>query len=79
MRTTLDIENDVLAAARELARQQNVAVGKVISRLVRDALSGRGQGGAEKGRSVGGFRPFPMKGTIATNEQVEALRDDEGV
>lgn len=39
MRTTIDLEPDVLAAAKELARQQNTAVGKVNSRLVRQALT----------------------------------------
>jgi hypothetical protein len=34
MRTTIDLENGVLAAARELARMQNVAIGRVISRLM---------------------------------------------
>ncbi len=40
MRTTIDIEDDVLAAAKELARLQNVSAGQVISRLVRQALAG---------------------------------------
>ena len=79
MRTTLDIENDVLAAARELARQQNVAVGTVISRLVREALSGNRQAGEDAPPSVTGFRPFPSRGSIVTNYQVDALRDEEGL
>lgn len=78
MRTTLDIENDVLAAAKELARQQNVAVGKVISALVRDALSGRRDGLCQES-VVAGFRPFPARGGIVTNDVVDALRDEEGI
>ena len=35
MRTTVDIEDDVLQAAKELARQQQVSAGTVISRLLR--------------------------------------------
>ena len=79
MRTTIDIENDVLAAAKELARQQNVAVGKVISRLVREALTGREPRAQETDRAVAGFRPFPPRGKIVTNEQIDKLRDEEGV
>ena len=41
MRTTLDLDEDILLAAKELARQQRVAAGTVISRLVRQALSGQ--------------------------------------
>jgi len=40
MRTTLDIEADVLAAAKELAQRQGVSAGKVVSNLLRTALTG---------------------------------------
>ena len=42
MRTTLDKEDDVLAAAKELARRQGTSAGHVVSGLLRVALSGRG-------------------------------------
>lgn len=38
MRTTLVIDDDVLAAARAIAEQQNRSVGKVVSDLARRAL-----------------------------------------
>ena len=38
MRTTLTIEDDVLAAAKELAARQGKTVGEVISVLARQAL-----------------------------------------
>ena len=38
MRTTLSIEDDVLAAAKELAKREGKSVGKVISALAREAL-----------------------------------------
>jgi len=38
MRTTLAIDDDVLAAARELAAMQRKSVGEVISSLARQAL-----------------------------------------
>lgn len=79
MRTTLDIEDDVLAIAKELARAENLAVGKVISRLVRDALTGRGRTGSAAERIIGGFRPFPARGHIVTNATVDALRDEDGL
>ncbi len=82
MRTTLDIEEDVLAAAKELARRQHVSAGHVVSRLLREALLGRGVGDPEQEQEasgVGGFRPFPTNGTVITDEQVNALRDAEGL
>ena len=45
MRTTLDIGDDVLAAAKELARRQGTSAGQVVSRLLRLALSGDGDRG----------------------------------
>lgn len=38
MRTTLAIDDDVLAAAKELAAMQRASVGEVISALARTAL-----------------------------------------
>ena len=38
MRTTLDIEDDVLLAAKAIARQQGLSTGKVLSDLARQAL-----------------------------------------
>ena len=83
MRTTIDLEPDVLEAAKELARQQNTAVGKVISRLVRQALTGTATAVASRGggaaTSVAGFVPFPPRGTVVTNALIDRLRDAEGV
>lgn len=38
MRTTLELDDDVLSAARELARAQNESIGTVISALARAGL-----------------------------------------
>lgn len=82
MRTTIDIEDDVLAAAKELARIQNVSAGRVVSRLMREALAGhqpQGQPVQTEVKQVGGFRPFPARGAVVANDQVNNLRDQEGV
>ncbi len=39
MRTTLDLDDDVLGAAKDLAAAKRTTVGKVISELVRAALT----------------------------------------
>jgi len=44
MRTTLQLDDDVLAAARVLARQRRVSLGAVISELARRALVAPPQG-----------------------------------
>jgi hypothetical protein len=82
MRTTLEIEDDVLAAAKELARRGGTTAGRVISDLVRQALT---QTPASPDNRVGeptavyGFRPFPPRGGVVGNDLVDRLRDDEGV
>ncbi|HEX7353735.1 MAG TPA: antitoxin [Mycobacteriales bacterium] len=39
MRTTLEIDDDVMAAARELARAERVSIGSVVSDLARRGLA----------------------------------------
>jgi hypothetical protein len=41
MRTTLDIDEDVLQAARELAANRGATIGKILSDLARQALAPR--------------------------------------
>lgn len=85
MRTTLDIDDDLLAAAKELARREGRSAGQVVSTLLRRSLSGVG-GAPERGtpqrvpRAVAGFRPFAaLPGVVTSDAQVDAMRDAEGV
>lgn len=85
MRTTIDIDEDVLAAAKELARSQNLSAGQVVSLLLRRALTGQNQhlaktkGAVSKSQPVAGFRPFPAGEAVVTNDVVNRLRETEGV
>jgi len=84
MRTTLDIEDDVLAAAKELARRQGTSAGQMVSRLLRAALSGTSAIGAQASppasEAVAGFRPFPAQaGQLVSNDQIDQLRDEAGL
>ena len=77
MRTTLDIEDDILTAAKEMARREHLSAGQVISRLARMALTTRLHSATAP--TVGGFRPLPARGVLVSNDQVNALRESEGV
>ncbi len=79
MRTTLDLDDDVLAAARELARRSRRTVGAVVSALARKALTRAAPVGTGEPAAVYGLRPFPARGTPVSNETVDRLRDQEGV
>ena len=78
MRTTLDIEDDVLLAAKEMASRENLTAGQVISRLARMALTVRVDQ-QPAASTVAGFRPLAATGVLVSNAQVNALREVEGV
>lgn len=75
MRTTLDIDSDVLAAAKELAAQRRSTTGKVISELAREAL--RPARDAPALRSGVPLLPPRQGERTVSMETVNRLRDDE--
>jgi hypothetical protein len=81
MRTTLDIDDDVLLAAREHAVRERKSLGAVISALARESLrrptAAPARGGA--GRRGGRFAVLPQREEIITAEHVRGLQDTEGV
>ena len=79
MRTTLDIADDVLQAAKERARREGRTAGDVISELARAALTAPAapRPNASEPRSHYGIRPFPRRGNLVTNELIDRLREDD--
>jgi len=73
MRTTLDLDDDVLQAARELAVVRNSTAGKVLSELARKGLQP-----ARTPQIRNGVPLLPHEpGRIVTIEMVEAALDEE--
>ncbi|MFV0253706.1 MAG: hypothetical protein ACK5H2_10285 [Beutenbergiaceae bacterium] len=72
MRTTLEIDDVVLAAARSLARTQGISLGSAVSELARRGLN-------QSARTDISYSPFPVligDGTeIVTDDLVNAHRD----
>ena len=80
MRTTLDIDDDVLQAAKELARRERKTAGRILSELARRGLTGAkdaSTGKTSAREAFLGFRPFPRRGKIVTNEIIDRLREEE--
>lgn len=78
MRTTLDIAEDVLHAAKERARREGKTAGEVISELARSALTATpATRGVREPKAHYGLRPFPKRGGIVTNERIDKLREDD--
>jgi len=78
MRTTLDIDEDVLLAVKERARRERRSTGAVISELVRRALTGppAAQEVAEA-ESFYGFEPLPRRGAVVSNDLIDRLREED--
>ena len=79
MRTTLDIDDDVLQAAKERAGREGSTAGKVISDLARRALTSvpAQPAGVREPKPVYGFRPLRHRGGVVTNELIDKLREDD--
>lgn len=73
MQTTLDLEDDVLNAIQELAQQQGLPIGRVLSDLVRQALTQQPPPATRNGIPL--FPVQPDAG-VTTLETVNQLRDE---
>lgn len=73
MRTTVDLEDDVLQTARAIARARGVSIGKVLSDLVRQALARQSEPTTRNGVPL--FPVRPSSGVV-TPDLVRQLRDE---
>jgi hypothetical protein len=73
MRTTLALDDDVLVAAKAIARQKNQTVGHVVSELVRRSLHPPRSATERNGVPL---LPVREPNAIITLDIVNALRDE---
>ena len=83
MRTTLNIDDDLLIAVKEVARRESKSAGAVVSDLLRRSLARGGKEDGPQDRTHTpveefGFRPFPERGGVVTNELIDRLREETG-
>ncbi len=78
MRTTLDIDEDVLSAVKSLAQSEKRSAGKVLSELARKGLMPSVKTGKRRYRNGIPLFNFPRKpgDIIVTSEMVRKLRDE---
>jgi hypothetical protein len=74
MRTTLDIDEDVLQTAKELAARRGTTAGRIISELVRSALAPRDR--EQRKRNGVPILPRREQAGLVTPEIVNRLRDE---
>lgn len=75
MRTTINVDDDVLLAVQERAKRERRTAGQVLSDLARQALTGPHTG--PEVQSQHGFVPFPHRGPMVTNALIDRLREEE--
>lgn len=76
MRTTLDIPDDVLLAAKSLAAQKKQTTGRVVGDLLRQAMrSSAGEVGARNGVPVFASKKSGVDSAPPTLDLVNRLRD----
>jgi hypothetical protein len=90
MRTTLDLDYDILTAIKERAQFEGASLGKVASRLIKQALQGlpntydKSHTDQQAFQPVvcNGFRSLPPNPNLPapiTLAQVQAIADAEGI
>jgi len=72
MRTTLALDDDVLAGARRIAERDRQPLGTVISDLARQGL----KHSRKKVRSISDLPLLPKRGVVVTMELVNRLREE---
>jgi hypothetical protein len=73
MRTTLDIDEDVLQSAKEIAASRRTSAGKVLSELARQALRPTGEAQVRNGVPL---LPERSDARLVTPEIIDRLLDE---
>ena len=83
MRTTLDIDDDVLSAAKELAAKEGKTAGKILSEFFRRALhapaAAASKASATKYVIKHGIPVLLSRGEVVTVEKVRRIMEEEGI
>ncbi len=81
MRTTINIAEDALLAARHLAQRERMPLGDAVSELVRRGATGGGKRAAERQHAPlrGRFALLPARDEVITPQHVRELMEREGI
>ena len=80
MRTTLDIEADVLQAAKEIAAAERSTAGAVLSKLARAGMNrSLSLDPSSAPRHRNGVEMLPLRDEPVSLHHVQAIMDEEGI
>ncbi len=79
MRTTLALDDDVLAYAKAHARREQISVGEAVSRLARQGIVAINRPRSLLAEPRSRYAVLPARSETITTEHVRALMDQEGI
>ena len=79
MRTTVELDDQILAVVRDLASVENRSMGKVLSDLAREALIKRVPAAGFSKRNGVPLLPRRSGAPPVTMELIDRIREEEGV
>jgi hypothetical protein len=79
MRTTLEIDTDVLQAAKDLAVLEKTTTGRIISRMARHGLCSESQMSQAHAMERNGIEMLPRRNELITLNHVQSILDEEGI
>jgi len=79
MRTTLALDDDVLAFVRAHARRERISIGEAVSRLARNGIQAESRAPALRARPKSRFALLPARDEAVTSEHVRAMLEQEGI
>ncbi|MDX2018700.1 MAG: CopG family transcriptional regulator [Deltaproteobacteria bacterium] len=79
MRTTLAIDDDVFAVARQKAQREHISVGAALSQLAREGIRNQHAALSKMKAPKSKFALLPARDETITTEHVRSLMDQEGI
>lgn len=81
MRTTLNLAEDALIAARNIARRERLSLGDAVSELIRRGTAAGGPGSPARAQPTlrGRFALLPLRDEIVTPQHVRDLMEREDI
>ena len=81
MRTTLNLEEDALIAARNIAQRERLSLGAAVSELIRRGTAAGSAGLKQRPRSAlrGRFALLAARDEVVTPQRVRELMEREGI
>lgn len=79
MRTTLDIDDDVLRTAKEMAAKEKRSAGAIISDLARKGFQAAPGAGNRDAKVRNGIPLLPSRGETVTLSHVREILEEEGI